>query len=538
MSTQKKVLIGGVDVSSFIVRIAIERTYADAVSTSTIELPRTVSTIITPNVGSTVEIWSGNTTPTDKKRFSGYVESISPEGGRIVLKCKDKLWDLVRKEVSHVYDASIDLFGGKLSLILQDLVTTYGGLNADATSIQDSGSTIVASKFVCNNADIFERCKALAAALDWQLYYRADTDKVYFEPRGFNTNPATLEVGTNVIRVPKWEDDITELVNDLKVVGASQLVETTETGQIGVTTGFQTDGISIGYEPESVKVYADNANPPTTLLTGGVIGSTAVYDYSVDKNQKRILPFSSFVSNDYAEVRYSFKRPTPIRVYSQSSIDAYGRTKKTITLTDVRTVQDAELRGRQHLARYSTPFTYTTLNVRNDGTLNLNPGELIQVIDNINRPVINGSYLINRHVWRWPADYEEVYVGDKEWRMAEWQGKVEERLKRLEEGQYENQDIIVELIDADTSISSTLSINNRFVRVEKQEVTGDGFIFGHPTYGVFGTSKFGNPLSEKKTHRLVWENGTFVEDFIDTEFLDTSNTNANWNTTDRRLELP
>ena len=217
-----------------------------------------------------------------------------------------------------------------------------GGLNADATTIQSSGTTYVLDKFICNHADIFERCKALAVALDWQFYYRPDTDKVYFEPKGYTTNPNTLTVGSNVIKVPKWTYDNTEMANDLTVVGAYQLVETTESGQIGVTAGYTTASVQLDHLPESVKVYADAGDPPTTLLTGGVIGSTASYDYSVDKNKMQLLPYTAFVTNDYVEVRYSFKRPTPIHCFSQISIDTYGQFKKTITFEDIRTVADAE----------------------------------------------------------------------------------------------------------------------------------------------------------------------------------------------------
>lgn len=477
----KQVEINSVNVDDYIVSFEIERVYGDAISQVSIKVLKTITDVVTLANGQTLELWRGWTLATDEKVFDGYIEKYEVEGGIIKITGLDKMWDLVRKEVTHIYDSTIDASAGVISEIFEDLVETYGGLTAE---MQASGSVIVIDKFVCNHTDIFERCKKLAEILDWQMYYRADTDNVYFEPKGFTDNANTLTVGSNVQQVPKWNYDITEMVNDVTVVGAYQEVETTESGKIGTTAGYTTADITIAYEPISVKVYGDAGDPPTTLKVGGVVGSTSSYDYYVDKNQKKIVSSSTFTTDDYYEIRYSYATPLPVRLYNQTSIDAYGQFKKTVTFTDIRTVEDALTRGRNYLAKYSTPFIYTTLRVKNVSTYGLQVGQMIRVIDDVSSPTVDSWLLINRHRIRYPADYDEIEVGDKYWRLASWQAQVEEKLKRIAEASFSNQDIVLDVVD----LTRTVIYQRRYMKVMKKVYPEGGaigvFLLDNELYGL------------------------------------------------------
>ena len=536
----KTIEIDGDDVSADLISFEKERTYGDTISEVTLKFVRRVTstTLLTP--GMTVEIWRGFVTALDEKVFSGYIEKVEPEGGVIIVTALDKLWDLVRKEVTHVYDSTIDASAGVISEIFEDLVTTYGSLTADATTIQDSGTVILLQKFVCNHTDIFERCKALAEVLDWQFYYRADTDNVYFEPKGFSTNATTLTVGSNVIKVPKWNYDNTEMVNSLTVVGAYQEVETTESGRIGTTSGYTTASIAIAYEPISVKVYGDASNPPTTLKTGGLPDSTVTFDYYVDKPQKKIYPKAgtTFTTNDYYEIRYSAAVPIPVHMYDQLSIDTYGEFRKTVTYNDIRSVVDAENRGTNHLAKYSVPFVYTTLQTKNISSTGLTVGQKVRVVDTINSPNVDQYLLINRYRMRWPADYDEIEVGDKIWRLAEFQADVLEKIKRLEEDEFANTNIVNELVNVDTRVSYPIEVEPRYQWVLRQNVTGMNiFILGHSTYGLLGTGKLGaTDLSAEIDHCIIQYQNTYTETFYDTDFKSGSTT-ADWDTTNKWLDF-
>lgn len=531
MAFQTKVTVGGVDISSYTLSYASERTWGDAVAQAEIKVKKTINAILTLATGQTVLIQRGWTLPTDETIFQGAVESYNPEGGTIKLICKDKAWDLVKRDVNTIYKSS-DAFAGKISAIFLDLVTTYGGLTADGTTVQDSGTTTILDKFVCTHTDVMDRCKKLAEILDWQFYYRPDTDKVYFEPKGFTTNSTVLTVGGNVQNVPTWNYDNTEMCNDLYVIGAYQEIETTESGQIGVTSGYTTTSVQLSFTPLSVKIYNDNSNPPTTLKVGGMPDSTSSYDYYVDKEKKQILPAPSttFANNSYMEIRYSHAVPIPVHLYNQASIDSYKISTKTITLTDLRSVADAETRGNNYLSVYAQPFVYSTLNLKSASTNNVKVGDIVQVVDSISTPNVNENMVINRHTIRYPADYEECYVGAQYWRLAAWQASVEERLKRLQEDQLANQDVIVEVLTVDNATYSPIQALPRYRKILQKSVSGNVFIFGHPTYGIIGTSIIGDLAAEATGFVQQYQN-SYTETFADIDFDNTGATTATgWGT--------
>lgn len=537
MVLQTQVKINSVDVTSYVINYEDEATFGDVIAQVDINVVTNISNVLILATGQSVEIWRGWSTPTDLKVFSGSIESYNPDSGKIKIVAKDKLWNLVRGEVTHNYDSTVDPTAGKISAIFQDLVTTFGGLNADATTIQDSGTAITLDQFVCNHADVFERCQALADALEWQFYYRADTDKVYFEPKGFTVNTTILTVGDNVYNIPKWSYDNTDMVNDLTVVGAYQEIETTESGRIDTTSGYTTSSIALTFTPISVKIYMDASNPPTTLKVGGLPDSTSVFDYYVDKLNKKILPApgTSFTSADYAEIRYSHAVPVPVHQISQVSIDAYGTFTNTVTYEDLRNVDDAEQRGSNYLLKYSQPFIYATLKVENNSTNNLKAGDIITIVDGISIPNVNESLIINKLRIRYPADFDEIDVGDKIWRLAEWQADVQEQIKRLNEKQFDNQDILTELRTFDYT-PTPITIAPRYDKLQIGTPTGNGqFILGDATFGILGTSLLGDAGIVITDYFIQQYQDIYSEAFFDTDFEDAPNTTATWDTTNKQL---
>jgi hypothetical protein len=537
---QTQVLINGVDVTASLVNYELENTYGDANTQVTFDFVRNINNSVTLITGQTVTIYRGWITPTDELIFQGYIEKISPENGKVQIIALDKLWDLVRKEVTHVYDSTVDPSAGKISAIFLDLVTTYGGLNADGTTVQDSGTTITIQKFVCNHTDIMERCQALADILDWQFYYRSDTDKVYFEPKGYTSNSNILTVGGNIIKIPKWNYDITQMINDVTIIGAYQEVQTTELGQIGVTSGYTTTGILLTQTPISTKVYGDASNPPTTLKLGGVVNSTSTYDYYVDVNQKSIFPKPSttFTSNNYFQIQYTYAAPIPVHMTNAPSISTYGQFKKTISYTDIRTVSDAIARGNNLLFQYSTPFIFSTIQVKNSSTYHLAAGQLIQVIDNISSPNVNEQLFISRHRIRYPNDYDELDVGDQIWRLAEWTTSIEEKIKRINEDLSQNQDIVTELVTFDDT-TNNLKLNPRYNLIQTQTNDGTTMIWGNPDYSNWNSFKWGAnafPVAPATVYIQQYKD-TYQEFFYDTDMKTTGIVGylANWDTTNKQL---
>lgn len=537
-----QVFIGGVDVASCLHSYEYESTFGDLLPEITLKFNRNVNNLVLLDVGLSLVIYRGYLLASEELAFQGYVEKYEPDGGAVIVTGIDKLWDLVRNEITVVYESS-GVTGGKISEIFLDIITNQVGLNADHSTVQDSGTTYILNKFVCNHTDPFERCKKLADILNWQFYYRADTDKVYFEPKGFNTNSSTLVVGDNVIQVPKWHYDVTDMCNDVTVVGAYQEVETTKVGVIDSTPGFSSTGIIIDYTPISVKVF-DNTVSSSTPLLGGVPDSSATFDYSVDKTNKNILPKdgSVFVVGDTYEVRYSFAAPIPVNMYDQYSIDKYGGGdkvpfKKTITFNDIRDVSDAETRGVNYLAKYSVPFVYSTLKVKVSSLLSINVGENISVVDSVSVPNVDQVVLINKLRIRYPADYDEIDVGDRYWRLADWQSGVMEKLKRAEEDELANLDILNQIVNVNNASYSPIVLGTRELKVSTQLVSGTNvFILGNDSYGVLGTNKLGTAgIAAEVLQQVIPGDGAFKEYFYDTDYVDLDNSTATVDTVNFRL---
>ena len=481
-------------------------------------------------IGKEIEVFEGFTTSTDLKRFKGDISNIKREGGLIIITAKDPTWDLVKKIVNNTY-LDTGAQAGEVSAIAQDLIETFGGLTS---SVQATGTAVgdTISEFRCRQTDIYERLIVLSKAVQYQLYYDFINDKVNFEPRGFIDNGVTLTVGTEIIGVPKWDEDTDSLVNDLRVDGAT--IETnlrfpiSGTGQIETTANFENEGITLPFTPESAKLTIDAVDPPTTIREGGGVDSSSTGFFFIDKENKKITPAAgtTFDTDDFAFVDYTWLAPAPIHMFDQNSIDTYTLFQKQIELADVVSIADAEARARQILERFKTPFLSSQLLVKRDPNLNLKVGETITVIDSINKPNINQEFIITKLLSKYPGSFQEVTVGDEALRMKDWHFNVEERIKRLEERFLENQDLILELFNFNLS----KVIQPRYRKIFTETVGGTNlFILGHPSFGLLGTGQLGDTdLGAETNHFIQQFENSYTEDFFDTDFFDDPNSTGDW----------
>lgn len=473
-----RVEIGGVRVESKLLEFGLERVAGQAVNAINMSFSQTLDTLVALAAGQTLEVWRGwNRQLAYEKIFSGKIERFDLEGGKVSIIAKDNMGALIKREVNHVYDSTVDASAGKISEIFKDIVTTYGGLTADAISVQDSGTTVVLSKFVCNRANVLTQLQKLAAILDWHFYYRADTDKVYFEARGYTNNDTTLTYGANVIQVPKWVNDTSQLVNDIYVSGGEQLVETTESFA-GPDTVF-----TLAASPVSTKVYVNSV-----LKEGGVAGSSPTADYYVDK-EKKTITFAESTST--VEVRYTKTKPIQVHTQDAASISTYGRHTRTFFLLDVRNPADASSRANAILARYKDPFISSALKIRNVQLAGLTVGQAVPVVDVVNGR--SGTYTVNRHLIRFPSSYDEIQIGAVQWNEVDYLVSLADRLKSIEEESLRGATLVTETVDAGTNF--TLA---RFSRKVETRLINNTFLFGHPANSVLSGS---NLLGD---HRSAW----------------------------------
>ena len=530
--------IDSIDVTSYVFAWKVDREFGEAISKCNLVLKNSVTDtgLIFDELNSahTIEIWRGATTTTDTKIFKGESIKVVKDGVNIALECNDMFYQAVTSEVTKSFDKDIDTEAGVVSEIFSTLINDYALLTADSSSVQNSGTINVLKKFICNHAQVFERCEKLGELLDWQMYYNPVDDKIYFEEKGTPFNSEVLEVGKNIISQPKWDIDNRQLCNKLTIIGGEEIVETTESGQIGVTSGYTTSSIALSNTPYSVKVYCDAANPPTTLKTGGN-DSVTTYDYSVDvENKKVVWNTDQFTpgGSDYVEVRYSYKVPRPVLASNAASITTHGLKRKSFFKSELKDISDVGEYASKYILRYKDPFFSTNLHVLN--VSDMYPGQTIRVIDS--EQSISRTFLINKLTMSYPYKYDNVIISDKKLRTSSWGAKTSDRIGRLEEELGRSQDILTHLID----FSRSFKYKRRYMRMQKKTYPNpstDVFILGNSLYGVLGTNKLGDSTGVAYADvRVTQGQNKYIELFYDDTF-EASATTATWNTGNQRIDF-
>lgn len=491
MAKNFKVLLGGTDCTNYLRKAEKITTYGDSIAKYVLEFTKNVNNLIPLSNALSVAIYEDSSVPPTTKVFDGFIDLFEPGAGLVKITAKDKLALLINNQVMHYYDKTI--FGdpaypdGKISDIFKDLVTTYGGLSTNSgATVQDSGTISVLEKFPCKNADIFERVRKLAETLNWVFYYRADTDFVYFEPKNFTVNATTLQVGVNVIEIPTWEYDRAEMINDLRLEGAQQLVQSSElfSGDASTTEFTLSDipeDIAVYYS--AAKNYGTTARLANEIKIGDFPNSLSVHDYEVDKKNKTIT-FTSFVpaastNNILAEI--SYYAAIPIHMKDETSIMTYTSYKKTVTLIDVLSLSDAWKRAENILTKYSQPFKSAKLKVLWTNSLNVQVGQSIKVIDSVNVPPINQYFTVYKVTDSWPEASMDIEVGDKQYTIEEYQANIIERVKRLEETVIGTTDAVTEILQQTITFDCVPDTTNVLV----QDIE-DSFVLGHPDNGKLG----------------------------------------------------
>jgi len=687
-----KVLVGGIDVTRYVKTYTFDRSNGESIRIINITCAKTVTSLVTLDNNASVVVYRGWVSDVDEKIFDGFIDSYEPEGATINIVGKDPMANLVRRLVNYTYDSSVDLYGGKISELVRDIVIKWCGLYAgpfdnddytlalypmqEATSIYDysgngysstsvvaltqsagtygnavtfngstsevlfgsipaleltynfaieayvtmtaaiaegviasyskagggassgwvlgvnssgqayftisdasgettvtgstvlvagtqylvagmfngfdlnvsvngvvdghseietlvtysgcdfrlgsrgsdthlkgsidevrvsnwpryastysdcfvdSGSAIVLGQFPCKNADPMDKIKRLAESLDYQCFYRAQTGKVYFQPKGAANNLSTIFVGgsnSNVVEVPKWKFDMTEMANEITVKGANTQVETQE--------AFDGTGAQLSFtllrSPASAKVTVGG-----TLKEGGGFDADGLVlkDYAIDKDGKKIVfAIAPASGTGNVVVDYTYVIPVPVQDRNDSSVALYGLSQREFVYTDITNVADAQARVTNLLAKYSTPFIYSQIKVKGSAIIDLDVGQTIEVVDSINN--VTRNTVINRHVIVYPSKYDELYLGDKEWRTAEWGANVEAKIKALQDELIRDGDYTTAL----RSGGSVVRLRPKYLKVEVRN--SSGFMrWSDVTTSAWGSARWGTSDAEYYTY--------------------------------------
>lgn len=485
-----EVTINSVDVTSKLLKWKAPETKGDEIHKCEIEVTKNIDGLgLTLEVDQTVTVKRGTTTATDYYVFKGEVIEFEETGYSYKIICYDELFNAIRRQVHYTFDKNVDVEAGQISEIFQTLINDYTDLTADGTTVQTTPSNTDLDQFVCRHQDVYDKLKELAIYTGYQFYYKASTDKVYFEPVGYTSYATALEVGSNVTNTPKWKTDAKDMCNKAIISGAVNQVFEKLSVQLDVTSGWTSGdggGGTLSYKPTSVEIYADVANPPTTIRVGGKVGSTASYDYSVDFENKKLTWETSggynWTANHFVDIYYSYNILTPVTKRNESSIASYGLWERTFNPNQIMTVEDAKVYTKELTQVYGSPFRSTMLHVV--GLYDLEVGQTVNVIDTNNS--IDSTYVINKIVRSYPHHYDQVYVGDRELKTSDFEAEVARKLYEHDQLLAGDETYFINLVDLTHPIEY-----DRKSFTQKSRTIGTAFIIGHFDNGVLGTSTLG-----------------------------------------------
>lgn len=528
--------IAGVDVSSKRINVRIRDEYQDKISSATILFRFDVNNLISLSKFQSVIIWENfsGTLETDANRmFIGEIRKIERETGTIKVTCFGELAKAIGGKINQTFDKNIGSEAGEGSEIFIT-IATGAGLTADSSSVQPTGTgnqDIVLDKFVCKSAEPYERMQALADIYNRQFYHRPSVDKVFFEPLGFVLNSNVLRIGSDNNTVqgrPKWIEDSTKFFNRVEVKGKFDEIKKTESFD---GTGAQTAFV-LEFEPEIVTVTVDSSEQ-----TGGVLGATSTFDYSVDRSNKTINFESGSIpggGSNNVVILYSYRQERSVFRNNESSIAEIGRIieSPTFTFHDIETTDDAERRGDKLLEVYSDEFLTVkpTLSPAFVEAFGIEAGQSIRVVDE--RQEKDEVMVIKTAIHRFPESDILLSLGDKEVRIAGIDFDNSKRLKRIEEELAKGSTFVTESKD----LVHTLSANRRDIRVNQQDYdqaagysiwglgTADGFF-------DWGSGKWGthdDAFEAEEEHTINQTNNIYDENFDDTDYLDSGNSTATW----------
>ncbi len=448
---------------------------------------------------------------------------------------KDFAGDITKKGLNEELDCTIESYGGRLGRVLaneiytdkspeyiaEDLINTYVSSLTYASSYV-SGITI--ERFVIKNRSVADAMKQLLELIDGQM--RTDVDKnFYFELKGETTAGVVLTIGTNSWLESTWQETPNRMINDVTVIGDRATFNTSVTTN---STTSQT-AISLSYEPVgNVFLSVDGVEQ-----VGGKSGSVSAYDYTVDKELKSI-DLENPLSNGQALVySYEYEIPISLNRTNDDSITTYGRFAKKITNKNIKRMGDARDFAGQVIITYGEPVKNSTIGCAYD--LDVSVGETVPVVDSFNG--VNRDLVVNELTLKYPAGTKSLKVGVAEIDFLNWNQSIDDRLKKLEEADEDNTDVIQKSLNFVEKLN--VSVKNVKTRVRTQGL-GHATIVGSSTNGLVGSNTatqdgqqqvVGGGGRTYTVQRVVSTGNTFIENFDFDTYSSTANTSANWDTT-------
>jgi len=544
-----EVTIDSVDVTATRISWRTEDNWDSAISSLSLRVGKDVEDLVTLRTGLSIVIerqldnaliipaWGVYTGV--ENAFNGIITQVIPQAEFITIIAKGKLIDAIKSSRTKSWDKDIDTEGGVGSEIFKDICDN-SGISYSATSIVSTGTAAPALivKFIQNDESDFEKMNDLAKRYNYTINYNNWSDVVEFKPKGYSVYSHPLVVGVDIPGQLKWKENMEQLINKVKILGATVYDKVEETFA-GPATSF-----TLSKTPEDTEVRDTDAVGAVYTRGQKDVGTIGTdFDYYVDVEQKQIV-FSGATANVW--IRYGTQVPMPVIVSDTVSIATYGGPNnlphfKTFVFNNLKDIKDAEDKGRAILNKYATPFTeiedVPIVEEVYESYGFIKPGMLITITDAYNNKV-NQSLFVQTIEKSWPHVYDKLLVGDELWRMEDWQVTQMEKINLLFSELNKNQDILVTALD----LNKDVRYERRYAEILKKDRSGAGtelFILGHPTFGVLGTQELGDISADPwVTISLIQKDNIFKEYISDNTFYASGySSGVTWDTSAQKITV-
>jgi len=382
------------------------------VDTMTLKTDFDVTTVI----GDEIKFYDEN----NALAFAGFIERREVTGVQ-TLYCEDYGSILKRSITNKIF---VDYLAED---IMAEVVT-----NAGLTYVSTITTTEIIPTYSADKKNSQEIVEELADKLlanyttdvnkNWKLELEAGTNS----SKTIDNSRATID-GT-------WEEDITELVNDVYVEGDNRSVFNKEESFNG--TG-SLDTFTLTEIPIDIRVE----HPVGTLLTGYVKGQSTG-DYQILRDQKKVIfDISPGSGTDNVFISYNYSIPVSIRRRNKASIDSLGGDPEGVRSSIVRknwvvTREDARGYANYIIQNFSNPLVSSTWIINNQTDINdwqnYLPNQAIFVNDDLRGySDFYNIRKVERKYGTGPA--LKITLGSPETNLALWDKQVADRIRQLEQ---------------------------------------------------------------------------------------------------------
>lgn len=314
---------------------------------------------------------------------------------------------LSRKVANKIYDNQSP------EAIFSNLITYYTDLTPVVAS---SGYTM--KRFIANDY-LDAIALKLAQTLEWQI--RVDANKnIYFEPRGYTTNPNVIyrtPTGANA-RFGEWEKDQKDLCNYVVISGSEQEYQTEQY--------FSGNGTQVEYTlyevPKEIRVL---------LYISGSWQEQSRTAYSVKPEDKKIVFNTAPPSGtNNIWVIYTYSYPVYVEKKNSDSIASYGTFMKKLHLPFLKSIDDARAYAMDYLSLYAQPLMKNKIVVPMAWINKVNIGDKIRIDDDLDN--IDNYFTVQKMKVQYIKGSIELYCGQYIPQLSLLHLYIQDRIKELE----------------------------------------------------------------------------------------------------------